>query len=130
MKGRSSQEGRKLKVENFEPKTAFPSGAEVLMFGSRGPMVGPLQCRVLQRKNCLTCSPFGLRYGKGCACAASIFAGAPVYIAASDIFSVGVDGGPICTTKRDRQALAANGSLKYCVSWATLPSLNSIMLTV
>ena len=56
--------------------------------------------------------------------------GTGLVIAASEIYSVGVDAGPIGSTKRDREAPGANGSPKYCVSWATLPSLNSMMLTV
>jgi len=60
--------------------------------------------------------PFGLRSGKGCAGAAPyVCGGAGSVIAAPGIFSAGADGG-IGSAKRDRQALAANGSLKYCVS--------------
>ena len=36
----------------------------------------------------------------------------------------------ICWTHWLRQSGASKGSAKYCVSWMTLPSRNSIMLTV
>src|SRR5262245_32584625 len=39
------------------------------------------------------------------------------------LFSIG-------STQRDRQALASNGSPKYCVSRTTLTPSNSMMLTV
>ena len=71
-----------------------------------------------------------LRYGDTHVLLPIFAGGADSVIAASDIYSAGVDGEPICSTKRDREALGANGSPKYCVSWATLPSLNCMMLTV
>ena len=126
-----TQPGSQAEGREFRTKGSFPfrsGGAHVRFKGPDGWATAVSGAAAQDLPDMLAVRPAlwkGMRM-----CCFYICGGTGLVIAASDIFSVGVDAGPICSTKRHRQALAANGSLKYCVSWATLPSLNSIMLTV